>query len=263
MYTMSTASSRDRSGDRSRDGSGADRAPLDRGRVLAAAVAAADSGGLDSVSMRGLASELGVVPMALYKHVADKGDLVDGMVDAVVADYAADYADPRAEAGARSRGFDAADWRSAVRGRILAARRTLGAHPWLRSAIETRTRRTPAVLAHMDSVAGELIAAGLSIDLAHHAMHALGHRIWGFSPEAFDEPPAADAAPAPVPTPEEQEAMMREMVSRYPHVAAIAREAATRDPSGACDGDAEFEFTLDLLLDAIQRLHESGWQSRA
>lgn len=217
------------------------RTPLDRARVLAGAVALADRDGLAAVSMRTLAAELGVVPMALYKHVADKHDLIDGMVDTVVAGYAVP--------DAALRGADA------VRARVLAARAALPAHPWLRSAIETRTRRTPAVLAHMDAVAGAFIADGYSVDLAHHAMHALGHRIWGFSPEAFDEPPAEPPSPA------EQEAMLRMMAERFPNVTAIAFDSAARNPGGACDEQGEFEFTLDLLLDAFARLRASGWSS--
>lgn len=216
------------------------RTPLDRARVLHAAVALADSTGLAAISMRSLAAELGVVPMALYKHVADKDDLIDGMVDTVVAGYATP---------------DAVGGPDEVRARIRSARRELLAHPWLRGAIETRGRRTPAVLAHMDAVAGAFLRGGYTADLTHHAMHALGHRIWGFSPEAFEEPPAAPPSPA------EQEAMFRMMSERFPNVTAIALDTAARNPSGACEPDAEFDFTLELLLDAFDRLRASGWSS--
>lgn len=216
--------------------------PLDRARVLAAAVALADRDGLDAVSMRALASELGVVPMALYKHVADKHDLVDGMVDTLIDGY-----EPA----------DAVGGAAEVRARIRSARRQLLAHPWARAAIESRTRRTPTVLGHMDAVAGAFLRGGYSADLTHHAMHALGHRIWGFSPEAFEEPPAAPPSPA------EQEAMLRMMAEHFPNVTAIALDTASRNPSGACEPEAEFDFTLELLLDAFERLHAQGWVSRA
>jgi len=218
------------------------RAPLDRARVVAAAVAAADRSGLDALSMRSLAAELGVVPMALYKHVADKDDLVGGMVDTVIAGY-----DPA----------DAVGGPAEVRARIRSARAGLLAHPWLRTAIESRTRRTPAVLAHMDAVAGAFLRGGYSADLTHHAMHALGHRIWGFSPEAFEEPPAEPPSPA------EREAMLRTMAERFPHITAIAMDTAARTPSGTCEPEGEFDFTLDLLLDAFERLHAAGWTSSA
>lgn len=216
--------------------------PLNRAAVVSAAVALADREGLAAVSMRHLAAELGVVPMALYKHVADKDDLVAAMIDLVVAGYAAPP--------------PGLEWREAVRRRVLGARDALLEHPWLRPAIETATQRTPAVFGHMDAVAGEFAAGGLSYDLVHHSMHALGHRIWGFSPEAFSSPPAA-----PAPSAEEQAAMMAAMAQRFPHISAIAIETATRHPLGACDEQFEFEFTLDLLLEAVARLHTSGWSS--
>lgn len=147
--------------------------PLTRERAIAAAIATADAEGLDAVSMRRLATRLGVTAMALYKHVANKEDLLAGMVDAVVVGYESPV-DPR-------------DWRDAVAQRVRAARRALVRHPWMRRAIESRTARTAAVLGHMDAVAGEMLAGGLTPDLVHHAMHALGHRLWGFSPEAFDD----------------------------------------------------------------------------
>ena len=213
---------------------------LSRLRVIAAAIELADEQGLESVSMRGLAGRLGVVPMALYKHVSDKEDLVTGMLDSVIDSYASP--DP------------GTGWRTAVRDRILAARRELVRHPWMRPAIEAATRRTPSVLRHMDTLAGDFIAAGFSVDLTHHAMHALGSRIWGFSPEAFSAPGDADSGPPP---PE----VMQELARAFPHVVAIAVDAETRNPRGACDEQSEFEFTLDLLLDAFDRLREAGWSS--
>lgn len=222
--------------------------PLNRAAVVSAAVALADREGLAAVSMRHLAGELGVVPMALYKHVADKDDLVAAMVDLVVAGYAAPP--------------PGLEWREGVRQRVLGARDALLEHPWLRQAIEAATQRTPSVLGHMDAVAGEFAAGGLSYDLVHHSMHALGHRIWGFSPEAFSSPPASGAPPAPAPPAEEQAAMMAAMAQRFPHISAIAVDTATRHPLGACDEQFEFEFTLDLLLEAFARLHSAGWSSR-
>lgn len=247
MYTMSSEVAETVSGRRSAPARPGAR--LSRPVVLAAAVRLADSEGVDAVSMRRLSTELGVVPMALYKHVADKDDLLAGMVDVVVAGYR--EPDP------------GLDWREAVRQRIMAARDALHAHPWLRSTIERASQRTPAVLAYMDSLAGEFRRGGLSYDLVHHAMHALGHRIWGFSPEAFAAPDAAaGAAPGGSAPPAPDPAELAALAARFPHVVAIAVDTAQRNPQGACDTDAEFDFTLDLLLDAFGRLHESGWVSR-
>jgi AcrR family transcriptional regulator len=226
--------------------------PLTRAQVLAAGVALADREGLAAVSMRHLSAQLGVVPMALYKHVADKHDLVAGMIDLVVEGYAVPP--------------PALDWRERVRARVLSARDALLEHPWLRPAIEAATQRTPAVLAHMDAVAGDLAAGGLSYDLVHYAMHALGHRIWGFSPEAFSSPagptPPPLASTPPTASSPEQQAMMAALAQQYPHIAAIAADTVARNPQGACDEQGEFEFTLDLLLEAVQRLHAAHWVSR-
>ncbi|MCP2254874.1 transcriptional regulator, TetR family [Prauserella aidingensis] len=221
--------------------------PLNRKRALRAAVELADAEGIDAVSMRGLASRLGVVPMALYKHVSNKDDLLDGMVDTLVADI--DRPDP------------AQGWKTAVRDTILSARRTIVRHPWARHVIETRTRRTPDVLGYMDALAGAFLAGGFSAQLTHHVMHALGHRIWGFSPEAFDEPEVADDATPPA-DPAELEAMVEHMSATYPSITAITLATIDGDLSRlgeGCDEQFEFEFALDLLLDGFERLHEAGW----
>jgi AcrR family transcriptional regulator len=224
------------------------RPRLNRDRVLRAAVTLADEVGIAGLSMRRLAQQLGVVPMALYKHVADKDELLDGMVDVVISEF--DPPDP------------ALDWKDGVRQRVLSARRAVLRHPWARQAIESRTRRTPVVLGYMDSVAGSFRAGGFSVDLTHHVMHALGNRIWGFSPELFDEP-ADDGTPPP--TSEAQQAMAAEFAQRYPHILEIAVATTSGDLSGVgqgCDEQFEFEFALDLLLDGAERLHRGGWSSR-
>ena len=221
---------------------GVRRVPLSRDRILRTAVALADEGGLDSVSMRKLAQELGVVPMALYKHVANKDELLDGMIDAVVSTI-----------GTPAAGLD---WKSAVRQRILFARQALLRHPWASRVIESRTDPTPAVLAYMDSMIGMLLGGGLSVDLTHHVMHALGSRILGFSQELFTPPTAVDR---PVPA-----AAVRAMSGTYPHLARIATRADHDGQSvvgPGCDDQFEFEFTLDLLLDGIEALRLRGWSS--
>lgn len=220
-----------------------ERLPLQRASVLAAAVALADVEGADAVSMRRLADALGVVPMALYKHVADKEDLLDGMVDTVIGEF--DRPDPAAAER---------DWPTAVREVVLSARRAVIRHPWLRRALETRTVRTPAVLGHMEVLTGLLLAGGLSPDLAHHAMHALGNRIWGFSPELFnDTGHSAPRRPGRAGTPDPAD---------YPGILAVSADARARRPDATgCDEEYEFGFALDLLLDGVRRLHEAGWAS--
>lgn len=223
----------------------ATRARLNRDRVLAAAVALADRDGLDALSMRNLADHLDVVPMALYKHVANKDELLDGVVDVILGEI-----DPPDEALA---------WRTAVRARILSARQVLLRHPWARPVIESRTNRTPVVLGYMDSIAGAFIGGGLSADLTHHVMHVLGNRMWGFSPEFFNEPGATTDESIDL---DDQQAMVREMAEQFPNIVQIVMAATDGDPSRAgCDEQFEFEFALDLLLDGFERLHEAGWTS--
>ncbi len=218
------------------------RVPLSRNRVLRAAVALADGAGIESLSMRKLAQELGVVPMALYKHVANKEELLDGMVDVVVGEI---------HPPVRGTG-----WKSAVRQRILSARRALLRHPWASQVIESRTTPTPAVLEYLDSMIGMFRVGGFSVDLTHHVMHAMGSRILGFTQELFDDSQSVD--------PEVQAVMFREMAGKYPYVTEIAMAAAHVEDSvvgQGCDDQFEFEFALDLLLDGIERLQQRGWKS--
>lgn len=215
------------------------RPALSRERILEVAVALADEGGVEAASMRKIAGELGVVPMALYKHVAAKDELLDGMVDLVVGEIDPPIPD--------------ADWKTAVRERILSARRTFVRHPWASRVIESRPQPTPKVLAYLDSMIGLLRAGGMSLDLTHHAMHALGSRIMGFSQELFD-----DAADAPA---EIDAEMLTAMAGTYPHVfeilAAVTHDEASVVGAG-CDDQAEFEFALDLLLDGLERLERGA-----
>ncbi|MFE9656374.1 TetR/AcrR family transcriptional regulator [Micromonospora sp. NPDC006431] len=224
------------------------RTPLSRDRILRAAVALADEAGIESLSMRNLAQDLGVVPMALYKHVANKDELLDGMIDVVVAEI-----DPL---------MPGTDWKHMVRRRILSARQVLQRHPWAPLAIESRNMATPAILAYLDSMVGTFRAGGFSADLSHHVMHAMGSRILGFSQELFDASRRAGRSGTTVPDP--PAALPPEAVARFPHLAEIAAAASHDNASvvgQGCDDQFEFEFALDLLLDGIERLHQQGWTS--
>jgi AcrR family transcriptional regulator len=220
------------------------REPLTKERILQAAVALADEGGVDSLSMRRIAQELGVVPMALYKHVANKDEMLDGMVDAVVGEI-----DPLLED---------ADWKTTMRERVLSARRALLRHPWASQVIESRTNPTPMVIGYMDSMIGILRTGGFSVDLTHHAMHAMGSRLLGFSQELFDDTP--DDPPAV------QAIQAQWLAETYPNisemVAAITHDDATVVGLG-CDDQFEFEFALDLMLDGLERLRRSAGRSRS
>jgi AcrR family transcriptional regulator len=216
------------------------RVALSRGRVLRAAVAHADTAGIESLSMRKLAEELGVVPMALYKHVTNKEELLDGMIDVVVGEI-----DPP---------VPGIDWKGAVRRRILSARRALLRHPWASRVIESKKNPTLVVLEYMDSMIGIFLAGGFSVNLTHHVMHVIGSRILGFSQELFNDSRTVD--------PEVQAVMLREFGGKYPNVMAIATAASHEGDSvvgPGCDDQFEFEFALDLLLDGFGGLrHEES-----
>jgi AcrR family transcriptional regulator len=207
------------------------RTPLSRERILSTAVNLADREGSEAVSMRRLAQELGVAPMAFYRHVADKEALLDGMVDRVVEEI-----DPP---------LDGVGWKAAMRQRVLSARSALRRHPWAPQVIESRTTPTPAIMAYMDAMIGILRDGGFSLDLSHHAMHALGGRLLGYTQELFDD---ASAGPRPVQLPPTPEA--------FPNITAMVM-AIDHDPDSVvgsgCDDQFEFEFALDLLLDGLEQ----------
>jgi hypothetical protein len=144
-----------------------------------------------------------------------------------------------------------ADWQAVMRERILSARRALMRHPWASQVIESRREPTPAVLAYMDEMIGIFRRGGVSIDLTHHAMHAMGSRLLGFSQELFDDS-------LTIPDPEVVSVMLREL-EPYPRivelVSAITHDAGSVVGPG-CDDQVEFEFALDLVLDGLARLHE-------
>lgn len=216
------------------------RVPLNKARVLKAAVAFADESGIEALSMRSLSQVLGVVPMALYKHVTNKEELIDGMIDVVIG-----------EIEAPSVGVD---WKPAMRRRILSARQAQLRHPWASRAMEGRSTPTPVVLRYMDSMIGMFRAGGFSIDLTHHAMHALGSRMFGFSQELYTGNQSA--------TPDGEAA--RQLALLFPNIAAIAKVAVHDDGSivgPGCDDQFEFAFALDLVLDGFELLRQRDWRS--
>jgi AcrR family transcriptional regulator len=220
------------------------RVPLNRERVLAAAVELADREGIEALSMRRLGQELSVEAMALYNHVANKDDLLNGMVDAVVGEI--DLTDG-----------DVTEWKAAARDRILAARRVMRSHPWASAVIASRTEASPVVMRYMDRMGGIMLAGGFSVDLMHHAFHTLGSRVLGFTQELFDDS-SADSM-----TPEVQELMIRQMSREFPNLTAVMAQVAHDEGSvvgSGCDDQFEFEFTLDLMLDGIERLRNAERQ---
>jgi AcrR family transcriptional regulator len=208
------------------------RTPLSRARVLAAAVALADEAGLETFSMRGLAQELGVVPMALYKHVANKDELLDGMVDIVFG-----------EIGFPSEDLD---WISAMRQRAMSTREALTRHSWAIGMMESR-QPGPANLRNHNAVMGCLREAGFSFAMAIHAYSLQDAYIYGFALQERDlgfETPASAGAAA------EKRAQVIGALDDYPYLA----EVVAKLPETGYDNAIEFAWGLDLILEGLERL---------
>src|SRR5918994_4289665 len=200
------------------------RVPLSRARVLRRAVELADDHGLEALTMRRLAQELGVEAMSLYHHVPNKGAILDGVVEVVMEELNA--AVDKVDAPAQEE-----DWQGALRARILAARTVLLRHTWMPRVLETRTEISPAFVRYYDGVLGIMRAGGFSYDLAHHALHALGSRALGFTQELF-EPDNASAGD------EAAMAMLEQMADQFPHLVGMLAEVAHEGPDttlGWCD----------------------------
>lgn len=215
------------------------RARLTRERVLLAARDLADADGVETLTMRRLAESLGVEAMSLYHHVPNKDAILDGLVELV-------FTEIEAEVGGFGSTSTPATWRDDLRVRILGARRVLLRHPWLPGLLEARAVLAPTMARYVDGVVGLMRDGGLSYDLVHHALHALGSRMYGFTQELrLDDPDggAAEIDPA--------------MLATVPNLAGMLAEVVHDDPGstlGWCDDQSEFEFGLDLLLDGLERL---------
>ena len=212
---------------------GPERRPqLTRQRVMTVAIELADRDGIDSISMRKLAQELGVEAMSLYTHVRNKEDLLDGMVDAVI--------------GQIPISADGAGWKASLRQMALAARSVILRHPWAARTIETRSAPGPAALRYVNAVIGIFREGGFSIAQAHHGLHILGSRALGFTQDLFDDSGDLD--------PETAAGLADALGATHPYVVEMALAVTHSGALGPCDDDAEFEFALDLILDGLARL---------
>jgi AcrR family transcriptional regulator len=208
------------------------RAPLNRARVLDAAIAVADERGLDALSMRRLGEALGVEAMSLYNHVANKGDLLDGMIDVVFSEI--------------DMPTGATDWRAAMHRRAVSAREVLARHRWAIGLMESRTSPGPATLRHHDTVLGCLRTGGFSVELAAHAFAVLDSYIYGFALQEASLPFSAGEETAEL----AQEILAHAPPAEYPHLTELTLEHVLRP---GYDFGNEFEFGLDLILDALDR----------
>jgi AcrR family transcriptional regulator len=220
------------------------RIPLTRERVLEAAIRLADEGGIESLTMRKLARELGVEAMSLYNHVANKGDLVDAMVDLVISEVELPSAGD--------------DWDVDIRTCAVSAHEALLRHPWACSLVLSpgtmRSLPTPR-LRYMEWLLKRLREAGFSPELTYHAYHALDSHILGFTlwqlGHAISEKELGGGDLSDL-----VERFLRELpAADYPYLAEHARQHVAA-PSG--DGAREFEFGLDLILGGLKRAREAG-----
>jgi AcrR family transcriptional regulator len=219
------------------------RDPLTKERVLNAAVALADERGLETLTMRNLAHELGVEAMSLYYHLPNKEAVLDGMVDSLIAEI--NTLVSHIEVGS--------DWKAAMRQRILTARQVMLRHRWAPGVIESRINMSESIVRYFDALLGVFRAGGFSYDLAHHALHALGSRALGFTGELFE--PDEDTSD------EDSMAMLEQMADQVPYLVGMMMEISHDDPEhtlGWCDDQTEFEFGLDLILDGLDRLVQTA-----
>ena len=207
------------------------RRALTRERVLQAAVDLADRDGLGALTMRRLGAEVGVEAMSLYKHVTNKDDILDGIIEVVIG-----------EIEIPSEGDD---WRSAMRRRALSAREVLGRHSWAVGLMESRNSKGPVVLGYLDATLASLRAGGFSIENAGYAFTVLDSYVYGHIIQetslSFDTPEDLSETTA---------AMLDQAANDYPHLAEIGAYATT----SGFTLDAAFEFGLELILDALERL---------
>jgi AcrR family transcriptional regulator len=214
------------------------RAPLSRERVLRTAIALADAGGIESLSMRRLGQELGVEAMSLYNHVANKEDLLEAIVDIVVG-----------EIWVPSKGDE---WKPAMRRRAISMREMLQRHPWANGLLEASASPSPARLRYPEAVVACLRDAGFSVAMAVHAFNTLDSYIYGF---------ALQERSLPFQSPAEMESVAGEMelpADEFPYLSEVVRELLA---SGFTYAD-EFEFGLDLILGGLERSRHAPTRRR-
>lgn len=206
------------------------RSPLTRERVLRAAIALADEGGIGALSMRRLGQRLGVEAMSLYNHVANKEDVLSGIVDIIVGDIDI--------IGSGS------SWKGSMRERAISMRKVFACHPWAVGLLEARRNLGPAALRYCDSVLGVLRKAGFSTVMAVRAFSVLDSYAYGYSiqEKSLSPRPVQEAAR------ETEEFLRKVRADEYPHLVETAASVA----ASGFDYAKEFEIGLDLLLDALE-----------
>ena len=208
---------------------------LSRERVLRAAVRLADEGGIESLSMRKLAQDLGVKAMSLYNHVANKDDLLDAIVDIVVSEIEVPNL--------------GVDWKTAMRRRAMSAHEVLLRHPWSTMPLVSRVNVGPAMLRYVDATLGCLREAGFSLEMADRAWNAIDSHIYGFTLQELN---------FPFETEEYSEAAKNGLslipADKYPYLNRLTHDVM----EGRYDGIHDFEFGLELILNGLDRFRHNA-----
>jgi AcrR family transcriptional regulator len=214
-----------------RDAEAQPRRPLSRERVLRAAIALADGGGVEALSMRRLGQELGVEAMSLYNHVANKDDLLNGMTDLVLSEIALP---------------EGGEWKGSLRESALSAHEVLGRHPWACNLALSPARILPASVGRAEWMLRRLREAGFSPELTYHAFHALdahilGYTLWQLGHGIVDSDHLEELAAGFFRTfPPADYPYLHEHAEQ--HFAGFGRS-----------GKGAFELVLDLILDGLER----------
>ena len=206
------------------------RVRLDKDRVLRAAIQIADKSGIESLSMRKLAQDLGVEAMSVYYYVANKDEILDGILNFVISEFELAVGGP--------------DWKAAIRRSTISAHDVLMRHPWACNLMMSVRRVAPARMRYMEALLRRLREAGFSANMTHHAYHALdshiiGSTLWeaGYSSNKDLE----DVA----------KTFVAKTVKEYPYLAEHAEQHMTRSKRKDVP---EFEFGLDLILDGLEKI---------
>ena len=208
------------------------RLPLTRDRIVRAAVDLADRDGVGALTMRALGAELGVEAMSLYKHVANKDEILDGIVELIVGQIEI----PTAEE----------PWKQAMRRRAESGRDVLRRHSWAIGLLEARGSMGPAALRYTEAILGNLRSAGFSLDDAAHAFWLLDSYVYG---HVIQETSIAPASASDDEAPLEESVAEQVTLTDYPNLVELGERARRSGYSV----DREFAYGLDLILDALER----------
>ena len=204
------------------------REPVTRERALTTALAIADAEGIDALTMRRLARELGIEAMSLYHHVSSKGDILDGICDLVMGQIEVPPA--------------GTDWKTAMRHRAQSAHRVLLAHPWAATLVTSRINIGIGMTRYLEATFGRLMDGGFSVTGALDAWHALDSHIYGFTLQELTLPFDVDQAQ------QVSDAVLASFDAvQFPRLVQVMTEVAMH---GRVE---DFDFGLDLILEGLER----------